>query len=125
MPNQGLPKLCTKKKNPSLLLINDLDNGFYLSAQTLPTTKYWQKLNMNCQQLPQMYEAFNTYMRNKQVDFVIIKVDVPLAPDREGQYHQIPDFIDSHLDYELLKNYRIESALSNKNDDNYILMYKK
>lgn len=114
-----------KEKNPSLLLINDLDNGFYLSAQTLPTTKYWQKLNMNYQQLPQMYEAFNTYMRNKQVDFVIIKVDVPLAPDRQGQYRQIPGFIDSHLDYELLKNYRIESALSNKGDDNYILMYKK
>jgi hypothetical protein len=80
---------------------------------------------MNYQQLPQMYEAFNTYMRNKQVDFVIIKVDVPLAPDRRGQYQQIPDFIDSHLDYELLKNYRIESVLSNKDDDNYILMYKK
>lgn len=114
-----------KEKKPSLLLINDLDNGFYLSSQTLPTTKYWQKLNMNYQQLPQMYEAFNNYMRNKQVDFVIIKVDVPLAPDRQGQYRQIPNFIDSHLSYELLKNYRIESAVSNKADDNYILMYKK
>lgn len=114
-----------KEKKPTLLMINDLDEGFYLSTDILPTTKYWQKLNMTYQQLPRMYNSFNDDLKNKNVDFVIIKINSQIAPNVEGVHDQIPAFIDNHLVYQLFKNYRIESVSQNNWNENYVLMYKK
>ncbi|AYE39061.1 teichoic acid glycosyl transferase [Companilactobacillus zhachilii] len=115
----------SKEKHPKLLMINDLDEGFYLSADTLPTTKYWQKLNMTYEQLPRMYNSFNQDLKNKKVDFVIVRINDQIATDMEGIHNQIPAFVDGHLIYQLFKNYRIEAVSRNNWNDNYVLMYKK
>lgn len=115
----------SKENHPKLLMINDLDEGFYLSANILPTTKYWQKLNMTYDQLPRMYDSFNQDLKNKKVDFVIVRINDQIAPNLEGIHDQIPAFIDNHLTYQLFKNYRIESVAQNNWNDNYVLMYKK
>lgn len=114
-----------KEKKPSLLMANDLDDGFYLAANILPTTRYWQKLNMTYQQLPRMYNSFDYTLRNKKVDFVIVRLAGMPVPDHDDLINQISNSVDSHLRHQLFENYQIESVSQNSMNDSYVLMYKK
>lgn len=114
----------TAPKRPTLLVPNDLDEGFYLAANTLPTTRYWQKLNMNYQQLPQMYQNFQYYLNHKQVDFVVISLSVVPDPNRTVFKQQIKAALDSHLYQPLMKNYRIR-AIDNNSTYGYFVLFQK
>ncbi|MGX6492426.1 hypothetical protein ACWM0G_09805 [Weissella cibaria] len=61
--------------NPTLLMINSLDTGFYLAAHTHPTTKYFHKLNLSYDQYPEMYNSFSDSLNKKKVQFVVVMVN--------------------------------------------------
>jgi hypothetical protein len=112
-------------KKPSLLMINDLDEGFFLATDILPTTPFWQKLNMNYKQLPKMYWSFEKNMRQKAIDFVIINVQAPPTSDRKTVLLQAKESIDPHLHDVLLYNYKVRSVASNSPNTYYVLFEKK
>lgn len=115
----------TAPKRPTLLVPNDLDEGFFLAANTLPTTRYWQKLNMNYQQLPQMYQDFSYYLDHKQTDFVIISLSVVPNANKTVFKQQIKTALDSHLYEPLMKNYRIKAVDNNSTYGYFVLFQKK
>lgn len=99
----AMRKNTDSRQQPTMIMINSLDKGFYLSAQALPTTRFWHRLNMSYQQLPQMYDAFANTMCQKQVQFVIIKLNTPPENDATLLKEQINRAIDSHLQQPLFK----------------------
>ena len=115
----------SKGKQPTLLMINDLDQGFFLSANIFPTTRYWQRLNMNYQQLPQMYLSFKNNMDKKKVDFVIVKLAGTPNKLQIDLNTQVQSAIDPHLYDSLNKNYRINSMAQNNPNESFILYQKK
>jgi len=121
----AMRKNTDSRQQPTMIMINSLDKGFYLSAQALPTTRFWHRLNMSYQQLPQMYDAFANTMRQKQVQFVIIKLNTPPENDATLLKQQINRAIDSHLQQPLFNNYRIDETARNGNNDSYVLMRLK
>lgn len=110
---------------PSLLMLNDLDEGFFLTADALPTTQYWQRLNMGYTQLPKMYWAFNQTLRNRDVDFVIVKILGVPAPNKGDLMAQIEGSVDDHVYGSLIDNYKIRSVAANDPKDCYVLFQKK
>ncbi|HCD07773.1 teichoic acid glycosyl transferase [Companilactobacillus crustorum] len=115
----------TKNHQPSLLMVNDLDKGFFLAADILPTTRYWQKLNMNYEELPQMYHSFNDYLAHKKVDFVIVSVPGVAASNIGTVKDQVSAVIDPHIRQSLFANYQMKSVASNGPDVYYVLYYRK
>ncbi|MFH5810578.1 teichoic acid glycosyl transferase [Companilactobacillus sp. FL22-1] len=111
--------------HPTLLMINDLDEGFFLAAGIVPTTKYWQQLNMSYLQLPEMYQSFKNSMRDKKTDFVIVKLKTMPASGAEALKQQIATFVEPHLYRTLMKNYRIKAVAQNSPDESYVLLYRK
>ena len=112
-------------KQPTLLMINDLDEGFYLSANILPTTDYWQRLNMTYKQLPRMYWSFERNMREKQVDFVIVKLIGTPAADKNSLYGQVANSVDKSIYPTLTDNYKVKSIVQNDPNNSYILFQLK
>lgn len=115
----------TKNHQPSLLMVNDLDKGFLLAADILPSTRYWQKLNMNYEELSQMYHSFNDYLVHKKVDFVIVSVPGVQANNIGTVKQQVSAVIDPHIRKSLFANYRMESVAANGPDVYYVLYYRK
>lgn len=113
------------KGKPTLLMINDLDEGFYLAAHTLPTTRYWQKLNMNYDQLPAMYQSFAKTMNHQKIDYVIVKLMSPPENGPKALNQQISGAVDRSIYPSLMNNYRIDSMAQNSPNEFYILFCKK
>lgn len=114
-----------KNKKPTLLMINSLDQGFYLSTQTLPTTKFFHRLNMTYEQLPVMYESFIDDMDTKKVDFVIVKLNTQPSNDEVGLKKQIDASIDVHLRMALENNYQVKATAKDAGNESFVLLYKK
>ncbi|MBZ6013958.1 teichoic acid glycosyl transferase [Leuconostoc gelidum subsp. gelidum] len=112
-------------REPSLLMINSLDKGFFLSAQTVPKTNYWHKLNMSYDQLPQMYQSFANNMMHRNVDYVIVKLSEKPANTQAALYSQINGAINEHLRHALVYNYKITATAKNNSNEFFILMHKK
>ena len=113
------------QKDPKLLLINTIDKGFFLTTRVVPQTKYWHKLNMNYEQLPQMYQSFEQSMRHKKVDFVIIRLKQQPSNNKKIMQQQISNAIDEHLRKSLFENYKVTTTVRNYNDEFYVLMQEK
>ncbi|AFT81505.1 teichoic acid glycosyl transferase [Leuconostoc carnosum] len=113
-----------KGKIPSLIVINNLDPGFYLTTQTLPTTRYWHRMNMKYNQLPAMYQSFENTMAHKKVDFVIVGLHVQPKKQVHELSRQIENAIDPSLRRTLWKNYKIKMVSQNAQDESYIVLMK-
>ena len=114
-----------ESKQPSLLMVNDLDEGFYLAADILPTTNYWQRLNMTYTQLPRMYWSFEKNMREKKVEFVIVRLIGAPAPDKKGLYDQVANSVDKSVYPTLTDNYKVKSIVQNDPNNSFILFQLK
>lgn len=122
----NLGKIMRKtRKEPTLLLINNLDQGFYLSTQSLPVTTFFHRLNMTYDQLPAMYESFNQDMKIKKVDFVIVRLYEAPGKSNKELKDQANNAIDPHLRATLNANYRVKAAAQNSYRESYVLFYKK
>lgn len=115
----------SKSHQPKLMMINSLDKGFFLATRTVPHTMYWHRLNMNYEQLPQMYASFEKSMTERKVDFVIVSLNSEPDSDVTKRHVQIADAVDSHLREPLFKNYRVQSIASDRGDEYYVLMARK
>lgn len=111
-----------KGHQPSLIVINNIDPGFYLTTQTIPKTQYWHRMNMTYQQLPSMYQSFENTMAKKKVDFVIVRLRVQPKSEIRELTNQINVAIDPSLRKALWKNYEIKSVSQNSKDESYVLL---
>ncbi len=90
-----LSSYINQKENSTILNYGCLDGGFYITADKLPVTRYFCRLNIPYESYPQMTDEQNKIIKNKAVDFVII------CTDKYGNFltaEQIPY---------LLQNYRL------------------
>lgn len=115
----------TKREEPSILLINTLDKGFFLATKSLPKTLYWHRMNMSYEQLPKMYRNFEQSMNKRQVEFVVVKLTQQPSSDSQILKKQISDAIDPHLKKALFENYRVLSSAANYKDEYYVLLMEK
>lgn len=108
-------EIINQKKNPTLLNYHFLDGGFYLTTNTIPTTKYFQKQNIPDTVFPDIKEEQDRLIKEKKVDFVITRTKI----DRYESF-EYPE--------ELKKNYR---EVDRKNETyeekrfRYVLWQKK
>lgn len=65
-------KIIDRSKNPTLLNYGFLDGGFYTTAGVVPVTRYFCKNNVPD---PQMMQAQNAIIRNKGVEFVVLRMN--------------------------------------------------
>lgn len=115
----------TRAHQPSLIMINALDKGFFLSSGTLPSTTFFHRLNMTYDQLPQMYKSFNHDLSSKKTDFVIVKLNFSLDKNFKTINKQVTSVVDPHLRDNLNKNYRIQATAQDSDNESYALLYKK
>lgn len=70
-----IKKVSSEKEidNPTLLNYGFIDQGFYLAADIRPINKYFCRVNIPKEALPEMYEEQNSLLKNKTVDFVVTR----------------------------------------------------
>ena len=115
----------TASHQPSLIMINSLDKGFFLFSRTLPVTPFFHRLNMSYDQLPKMYKAFNQDIKSRKTDFIIIRVKQKLSENKNTLHSQVNSVVDPHLREALNKNYYIQATAENSATESYALLYKK
>ena len=59
-------------ENTTILNYGALDYGFYNILNIIPNCKYFHRMNIDYERLPDNYEMQNSYIKNKLVDYVII-----------------------------------------------------
>lgn len=74
---QFADKIHQTGKKPTLLMLNQIDSGFYLAANSYPNTRYFHRLNISVNQYPAMYDNFNDTLKHKRVNFVVVLVPSP------------------------------------------------
>lgn len=73
-PQYKFAKIINKHNNVSLLNYGFIDGGFYLASHIQPQNKYFHKVNISKENLPEMYEEQLNIIKSKQVDFVVVRV---------------------------------------------------
>ncbi len=107
-------KIINQVEDATLLNYNFLDGGFYLTADTpLPDTKFFCRQNIPRENFPEMYDEQEDIIRNKEVDFVIV---------RYGRKRPLEDFAECA---ELFANYKEVSIVHERIDDYYYVLYQK
>ncbi len=69
LPQFRFAEIINRKENATLLNYAFLDGGFYTAAGILPNCRFFCRLNMD--NLPEMMDTQNEYVREGKVDFVI------------------------------------------------------
>lgn len=69
----------SKTTNPTLIEYNGIDSGFFLYANALPTTRYFEQTNFPYQSFPESYDAQLQTIKKRKVQFVAIRSN----PDRD------------------------------------------
>lgn len=90
-------EIINKQKNPTLLNYHFLDGGFYTAANVIPTTRYFQKQNVDHYIYPTIQEEQDKLVQNKKIDFVITRECISCSTHTE-----YPAF--------LFTNYRIKKS---------------
>lgn len=62
-------------ENPTLLNYGFIDQGFYLAAGISPVNKYFCRVNIPYDALPEMYEQQKELIDDKIVDFVVVRIN--------------------------------------------------
>lgn len=81
-------------ETPTLLNYGFLDGGFYLTTNTLPTEKYFQKNNIPYKTFQENQDGQDNAIKNKAIEFVIVLI----KPNKT---------IDDIHNKDLLKNYQV------------------
>lgn len=94
-----------KSKHPSILMVNSLDSGFFLAANTHPVTRYFHLMNMTYDEFPEMYNSFSDTMTHRRVQYVVVFVpgNQPLAIDMRNALNGVHPYNKAPL----VKNYRL------------------
>ena len=61
-------------ENPTLLNYGFIDQGFYLAAEISPINKYFCRVNIPYNALPEMYDQQKELIDQKSVDFVVVRI---------------------------------------------------
>lgn len=84
-----------RKANPTLLNYHFLDGGFYLTTETVPTIKYFQKQNVDDKLFNDIKKVQDEAIRKKEVDFVITRTKInryesfKFPKELKQNYHEI------------------------------------
>ncbi len=103
-----------RKKHATILNYNFLDGGFYLTTNTLPINKYFQKNNISYNAYPNIMQEQNELIKHKSIDFVIT-----LLNNNQTINNLSPN---------LLKNYKIIQQFTQQvegREQTYYLLEKK
>jgi len=113
----------SKKLNPTLLTLNCIDVGFFLSAQSVPVTPYYHRMNMTYKELPIMYDTFRDAMNAQSVDFTVVRVNHSLTRDKtvHERTQAAVDKVNASLKEALAKNYHLVDVAHNNNSSYYAL----
>lgn len=104
LPQYQFAKIINESKNQTILNYGFLDMGFYTVTGITPNTKYFEKLNFKYERYPENVDSLNSYIENKNVEYVIyVKT--------ENQNFPVSDKLD--INYDLIAEY------NNKKIDNY------
>ena len=79
-----------KTEDSTLLNYGFLDGGFYTVTNIVPNIKHFHKPNIKYENYPEIMDEQNRYIREKMIDFVIIRVE-----DEEESYN-IPHLYDNY-----------------------------
>lgn len=63
-----------ESNNPTILNYGSLDYGFYNILNVIPNCKYFHRMNISYEKLPDNYDVQKEYILNKKVDYVIIGI---------------------------------------------------
>ncbi len=61
--------------DPTLLNYGGLDYGFYTTTGIIPNIRFFQRQNMTYQQFPLMMDEQNRYIRDREVEFVVMRIN--------------------------------------------------
>jgi hypothetical protein len=67
-------KIIKKKDNATMLNYGSLDGGFYTTTGIVPNVRFFQSQNIDDSKFPLVMEEQNRYIKNKVVDFVVVRV---------------------------------------------------
>lgn len=84
----------SESDNPTILNYGSLDYGFYNILNVIPDCKYFHRMNISYDKLPDNYDVQKEYIVNKKVEYVIVGI-------REDNKKVLDDF-----DF-ILNNYEI------------------
>ena len=64
----------SESDNPTILNYGSLDYGFYNILNVIPDCKYFHRMNINYDKLPDNYDVQKEYIVNKKVEYVIVGI---------------------------------------------------
>lgn len=114
-PQLQFAKIIKQTPNATILNYNFLDGGFFLaSGSPLPDTKYFCKVNIPRENLPQMYDDQEKSIEEKKTDFVILR-----------SWTSDDVYTDKPTDY-LFENYELVTTADDDNEGyRYYLFSRK
>lgn len=114
---------------PTMLQVNALDSGFYLAADSIPTTKYFHRLNMKYDQFPKMYDDFKESLATKKTDFVVVRVknnNLNGSDSNTILKRKALKQVDEHLRRDLSQNYKVvDKEQDTYNVPMYYVLFEK
>lgn len=112
-----------KHTKPSLLTLNCIDAGFFLTGQTVPVTPYYHRMNMTYSKLPIMYDTFSAAMSERSVDYTVVRVKHSIKEDTTdiARTEAAIDAVNETLKAPLAQNYHIVDALNNTQGTYFVL----
>lgn len=113
-----------KHAKPSLLTLNCIDAGFFLSGQTVPVTPYYHRMNMSYNELPIMYDTFKNAMEDRAVDYTVVRVRHALTEDttNAARKKSAVDAVNNSLKTALANNYHVVDAVNNTKNTYFVLL---
>ncbi len=102
-------EIILEKPNATLLNYGALDGGFYTVTGIVPNVKYFHEPNIKYENYPEIMDEQNRYIKEKIIDFVVIKVDT-----KEESY-DIPNLYEN---YNMVKNVYVSD------EDSYYMLFK-
>ncbi len=90
-------------EDKSLLNYRCLDTGFYFMTNSLPTEKYFFKLNVNEEDFPELFESQRNCIKEKCVNYVLIlNPNVENNPEEQkllaGNYEKVIEITEKFVD---------------------------
>ncbi|WP_440602794.1 hypothetical protein [Bacillus sp. GB_SG_008] len=82
LAQEKFAKIMHEEPNPTLLNYGFLDGGFYLAADIVPNVRYFERQNINYEEYPENMDEQNRYIREKKVQFVVLRVDPATKPNQ-------------------------------------------
>ncbi len=76
-----------RRENPTMLMYDALDHGFYTAANILPVNRFFYKPSgVPYEKYPAVLDDQNRVLQNKEVDFVVCQTDNPENTDIDNRF---------------------------------------